>query len=330
MAENNATQTQGIAAGTSPNATNQTGKIGKPSIFRYPTNMRIEKDTDYLELKIADYQAPGLSLGSINSEKLDLSSIGKFTEASTTQKFQDPKTTTTILLPIPQSITDSSSVNWGEESFNPLDVLGLASGDAALNLDTDKGMEMLSGATSAIKDQNTQKAAIAAITGKLANTLGRNIPYQSVIAKATGQVFNQNLELLFNGATIRSFPFNFDFAPRDNKEAQIVKQIIRILKVSMVPRAESSGIFLKTPRVFQLTYKKGGKKHPFLNSFKPMALIDMAVNYTASGTYATYYEGTPVHMTLNLTFKELNPIYDIDYDKVPLEEGVGYLSLIHI
>jgi len=54
MAENNATQTQGIAAGTSPNATNETGKTEKPNIFRYPTNMRIEKDTDYLELKIAD------------------------------------------------------------------------------------------------------------------------------------------------------------------------------------------------------------------------------------------------------------------------------------
>jgi len=324
MAENNATQTQGIAAGTSPNATNETGKTEKPNIFRYPTNMRIEKDTDYLELKIADYQAPGLSLGTINPKNPQISSIGKFTEASTTQKFQDPKTTTTILLPIPQSITDSSSVNWGEESFNPLDVLGLSAASAGVNLNKDTATDILGGAKNAIKDENVQKAAVAAITNQLVNTLGRNIPYQSVIAKATGRVLNQNLELLFNGATIRSFPFNFDFAPRDDKEAQIVKQIIRTLKVSMVPKAEASGIFLKTPRVFQLTYKKGGKKHPFLNSFKPMALIDMAVNYTGSGTYATYYEGTPVHMTLNLTFKELNPIYDTDYDKVPLEEGVGY------
>jgi len=326
MAENNATQTQGIAAGTSPNATNQTGKIGKPNIFRYPTNMRIEKDTDYLELKIADYQAPGLTLatGNIDTKNPQASTIGKFTEASTTQKFEDPKKTTTILLPIPQSITDSSSVNWGEGSFNPLEAFVLSAASAGVDLNIDTAAGILGGAKNAIKDENVQKAAVAAITNKLVNTLGRNIPYQSVIAKATGQVFNQNLELLFNGATIRSFPFNFDFAPRDDKEAQIVKQIIRTLKVSMVPKAEASGIFLKTPRVFQLTYKKGGKKHPFLNSFKPMALIDMAVNYTGSGTYATYYEGTPVHMTLNLTFKELNPIYDTDYDKVPLEEGVGY------
>ena len=48
----------------------------------------------------------------------------------------------------------------------------------------------------------------------------------------------------------------------------------------------------------------------------------MTVNYTQSGTYATYYDGTPVNMRMNITFKELNPVYIEDYsDDVP---GVGY------
>jgi hypothetical protein len=43
-------------------------------------------------------------------------------------------------------------------------------------------------------------------------------------------------------------------------------------------------------------------------------LTDVSVNYTGEGVYATYDNGTPVSMIMNLSFKELAPIYDIDYD----------------
>ena len=48
------------------------------------------------------------------------------------------------------------------------------------------------------------------------------------------------------------------------------------------------------------------------------------MNYTGSGTYATYDDGTPVHMKLNLTFQELNPIYNEDYEDANAGKGVGY------
>ena len=55
-----------------------------------------------------------------------------------------------------------------------------------------------------------------------------------------------------------------------------------------------------------------------------MALTNMTVNYTASGAYATYEDATPVHLQMTLQFQELNPIYNEDYDDIPLEKGVGY------
>ena len=92
-----------------------------------------------------------------------------------------------------------------------------------------------------------------------------------------------------------------------------------------------NGIFLGTPNVFELTYKQGPKKHPFLHTFKQCALTDMSVNYTGEGVYATYGgsggggEGTPVSMILELGVKELEPIYDTDYKGDDnLKEGVGY------
>ena len=40
--------------------------------------------------------------------------------------------------------------------------------------------------------------------------------------------------------------------------------------------------------------------------------------------YSTYDDGTPVSMTLDLSFKEIQPIYDIDYDARPGTQAVGY------
>ena len=133
------------------------------------------------------------------------------------------------------------------------------------------------------------------------------------------------MELLFNGVTLRSFSFSFDLAPRDERESDTIKRMLRIFKQNMQAKrssdgGNSSGLFLRSPNVFQLNYKTGRRNHNFLHKFKPMALLNMAINYTGAGTYATYDDTTPVHMKLDLSFQELNPVYSEDYDS---EEGKG-------
>ena len=50
----------------------------------------------------------------------------------------------------------------------------------------------------------------------------------------------------------------------------------------------------------------------------------LSVNYSGSNTYATYSDGTPVHMQLSLSFRELTPIYNEDYNSTEGKTGVGY------
>ena len=38
-----------------------------------------------------------------------------------------------------------------------------------------------------------------------------------------------------------------------------------------------------------------------------MALVNIGVNYTGTGTYATYEDGSPVVYNLSLAFQELHP-----------------------
>ena len=246
-----------------------------------------------------------------------------------------------IELPIPQELQDSNSVTWGEDRVNALELAALTVAQNAMASDGLSVEGSIAAAQAAVQALNTgidvpglsadtQSAVRAAISGAAVGALGSNVSAKSVIARSTGQILNNNLELLFQGVNLRSFPYSITFSPRGYKEGLLVKDIIRSLKMSMAPKAgeiqegSNQSIFIKSPDVFQLKYLRDGEDHPFLNAFKICALTGMSVNYTNAGTYASYDDGTPVNIRMNLTFKEINPIYHEDYLQDGAGSGVGY------
>ena len=260
-----------------------------------------------------------------------------FTDANTRIK-NNTITKYNIELPMPQELNDSNSVTWGDDTMNAIELAGLA---IAQNVMEKGGVNAIQDSQAAIRtmlsgvdlpniNSETTNAIRAAISGAAIGALGSNVSADSVIGRSTGQILNSNLELLFQGVNLRSFPYSITFSPRSSREAQVVMAIIRSLKQSMAPKAgeyngSAQGIFLKSPDLFQLEFLKDGDPHPFLNKFKLTALTGMAVNYTNSGTYASYEDGTPVNLRMDLTFKEINPIYFEDY--LPGnggDGGVGY------
>ena len=240
-----------------------------------------------------------------------------------------------VELPIPQEVNDSNVVTWGDDTMNIFQLAGVAAASQFMakpgesfqkGLDViQKGIDLGEGLSTP-----TQNAIRNAIAGAAINQIGGNVNASSIIARSTGQVLNSNLELLFGGVNLRTFPFSVTFTPRYYEEMLEVKQIIRQLKSSMNAKGKTmsagsaSGAFLKSPDVFSLRYLHNGQDHPFLNRFKLCALTGMTVNYTNSGTYASYEDGSPVSIRMNLTFKELNPIYSEDYDGMSDDEGVGF------
>ena len=260
-----------------------------------------------------------------------------FTDANTRVK-NNMKTKYNIELPIPQEVNDSNQVTWGDDRVNAIQLAGLAiakdiieEGPAnAIQKSQQAIRAMLSGVQLPDVGSQTTNAVRAALSGAAVGALGGNITADSVIARSTGQILNSNLELLFQGVNLRTFPYSITFSPRSSDEAKVVKAIIRSLKQSMSPKAgnyngSAQGIFLQSPDLFLLEYLKDGAPHPFLNKFKLAALTGMSVNYTNAGTYTSYEDGTPVNLRMDLTFKEINPIYHEDY--LPFngaDEGVGF------
>ena len=159
----------------------------------------------------------------------------------------------------------------------------------------------------------------------------RSIKYLDANHKMTKDETNE----LFKMTLLSPTAFNIQhwrFDVIENKELrEEIKKIIRTFKKASVPKKNStddakSGVFISAPDIFQLAYMKGNSPHPFLNKFIPAALVNMNVNYTGSNTYATYHDGTPVHITMQLDFQELNPIYFEDYEALEKakDTSVGY------
>ena len=247
-----------------------------------------------------------------------------------------------IELPMPQEVAEQNAVTWGDDRMNAIEIAGLAIAQDIMAGGAGEGegsrvqrsqeaiRAFLEGVNIDGLNSQTTNAIRAAISGAAVGALGSNVSPSSVVARSTGQILNNNLELLFQGLNLRSFPYSITFSPRSKDESDVVKAIIRSLKMSMAPKAgefngsSAQGIFLKSPDVFQLEYLKDGEPHPFLGRMKLTALTGMNVNYTNSGTYASYEDGTPVNIRMDLTFKEINPIYHEDYAEKDSGSGVGY------
>ena len=272
-----------------------------------------------------------------DGEVQDMKFVTEFTDANSRINAKK-KTKYNIELPIPQEVNDSNQVTWGDDKMNALELAGLAVAQKFMKNGAIESIQesqqairaMISGVDIPGIEGKTANAVRAALSGAAIGALGSNISASSVIARSTGQILNSNLELLFQGMNLRSFPYSITFSPRSEKESTVVKAIIRSLKMSMAPKAgqfngSAQGIFLQSPDLFQLEYRKNGLPHPFLNKMKLTALTGMNVNYTNAGTYASYDDGTPVNIRMDLTFKEINPIYHEDYlPGYGAGEGVGF------
>ena len=303
------------------------GNKRKFGSFRYPM-ARLDNDSDYLEIKIVEYKAPGFDKsGTGQSLRLKTSS------ESLQKNIENPLGT--IFLPIPESILDSNGVTWGEDSLNGLAASALGIGLKTITAESSKeAVKALTGETKEavgglLSDNMTIQAINSTFASMAVNALGGNTSAGGILARQTGSVLNPNMELLFGGVQLRSFSFDFDLVPRDEQESNVIKKIIRTFKKSMNAKNssgddKSTGLFIKSPDVFKLTYKTGRRNHEFLHKFKPMALLNMGVNYTGAGTYATYDNTAPVHMKINLSFQELNPIYSEDYETQEGQEGTGF------
>ena len=286
----------------------------KKNVYRYPYDI-LDETTDYLLIECLEYKASG--------------NISDFIGANSSQTtLKKASNKFSIVLPVPDNIATGNKVGWGDFRLSNVGgALANAAGNA-MNVAAEANIvETFREAGTTLYDNvkaagtlGGNSSLISYIKGRVSaevvNSLtGSNISANQLIAKQSGQIVNQNLELLFAGVTLRDFGFAWNLTARDQKESIEILEFIRKLKRAQSPkRAQDTG-FLQSPDVFRLSYRTGARTHDYLNAFKICALQSIGVNYTGSGVHMTYPDGAPVHQVLNLSFKELEPIYAEDYQE---------------
>lgn len=306
---------QEVLGGGSGNNANDEGEAGdtsRPS--SEPPKNRAGTRDQFGDMNYPKTRDPQQDIIKFDMLKYEPKKIERF--AFGTRSAPSGRSIGSVTLPIPGGISDSNACNWGDDTMNPLQIAG--AGLALSELDVSKVPGGLSGAISGLVDsvkQNNEiiKGGIAGATA--ATAVGSNI--NSLLGRTQGMILNPNLELLFQAPTLRPFTFQFKMSPRSADEAEEIVRIIRFFKQGMAPIREESRLFLKTPHTFRIKYVQLGSQDesPFLNKFKECALLSCSVQYTPEGNYAPYEDGAMSSYQMSLQFKELEPVYNDDYEK---------------
>ena len=223
-----------------------------------------------------------------------------------------------VTLPIPSQLADTNAVGWNQSEFNDLQMAGLQAGSRVMNsgnffgavqAEVENGLNALG--------NNTQGAKSAIQSFLLGGLPGINKSTNEILGRMNGQMLNPNLELIFNGPTLREFQYSFRLTPRSDLESRMVRKIIRFFKQGMSVKETTTNLFLSSPNIFQPRfYNKQGKQHTFINVIKKCACKSFTVNYVPDNTYMTLPNSSMTAYDISMSFTELDPIVDMDYSEL--------------
>jgi len=306
-------------------------------IYRYPNDLQINDNTDYIRFQFYEYQPPfrrggeGAS-GYYQTESRE-GNIGK-------------KHKQEILLYMPQDVSTSMSTSWGGKEI---------SNAAAGFLSTYANTTAADGA--AIDNIAAGKNMLAAIPttigaglvnlGLNATGAQSNLGMNDILGGTAGVILNPNTELLFGGPAIRNIGFKFKMAARSEKEARTMIAICRQFQyhasskmgaASPVVEGTVKGLqtignitgvtkkknnwsdekianwattnnFITVPDLCLFKYMTGSDQNNIINQYKACAITNVDVNFTPDGSYSTLIGGFPSALELSVKFVETKIIY---------------------
>ena len=274
--------------------------------LRYPETLNVNQDKLRISvLKFEGRQFKGQALAFSDRKEWQKRSIGSVT------------------LPVPTSVSDQNAASWGEDTMNAGQMMASSIAMEAIDPTKEGGgaVEMTAKGIDAANiggGESVKKALKQYFVGQATGVKG-------ILARTEGKIINPNMELIFNGPQLRPFNFTWKMSPRSEAESIVIKKIIRMFKQSMAPQRGEAQLFLKSPNTYKLQFIHAAtrKEHDFLPLIKECAMTGFNVNYTPDGNYATYRNSAMVAVELTFTFKELEPIFNNDYENDG-DSSIGY------
>lgn len=224
-----------------------------------------------------------------------------------------------IVLPLPNVFTDQQSHGWSTET-GIIGTIGRAMTSASAGNLAGKALSGLGGAVGG------KLGAVAGAAGGVASAVP-DISIDKVLGASSSSLglrkplidpgYFQN----YTGSEPREFGMVWDLVPSSGAEANDIVMIIMKLKEYASPQKMVNGVSLYAPYFFSIEFG-----NPFISA---MAKIDrvviknITVDYGADGFMQQHFDGMPKHMTLSLSFAEVDMSTADDYNsqKVPKSKG---------
>ena len=326
-----------------------TGFENQSQLYAYPFDIDLDQD----HLKITRYEYLRSSINASKPPTLeginDKGDAAQFSAVTGVREVDGGSVLGalkgSVILPMPK-VTDVNAADWGKSELNAqgMAAAGLASKLIGQPGETPDERERRLQAFKELREQRggeeggsvrrkTTGAIYNQIVAKTAGLLlGTDLNADTVLARQGGTVLNPNAEMLFQGPALRDFTFKYRMIARNRDEGQMIRNIIRFLKLGMAPKFRSS-TYLKSPDVFSLQYKRGrgaptNSEDGILdtvNRFSPggLALTSINTDYAPNSYWSAYSDSQPVEITMDLNFVELRPIYYNDQVLTPTS-SVGF------
>jgi hypothetical protein len=212
--------------------------------------------------------------------------------------------TDSVSMYLPPNVEESTSAKYDEASTGLAGFLLSSFGNEIKDMDAAAIARKLGGGLEGIGKELTFKAIGAA--GELVGAEG----LEALSKKAFGEASNPYMEVLFDQMSLRTFTYNFQFAPRNQEEAEEVQNIIQLFRFHMAPELRPNvNRYVGLPSQFDIHYmflSKDGvaSENNYYNRIATCVLTDCKVNYTPTGV-KSFEDGGPVQTTMTLSFKEI-------------------------
>jgi len=218
--------------------------------------------------------------------------------------------TDSVAIYLPANVQDNYGVTYTAAETGLLGALaagGFAAGSSwAANDFEGVARAILRGGTNVIEEL-LMKAGMA-----VAETLTGAEGGYELANKVFQRAANPYMEVLFQSLPMRTFTYNFTFAPRNAKEQDQVRDIIKIFRFHMAPELRGAqNRFFTLPSEFDIHYMYHDgdttKENDFYHKIATCVLTNCNTDYTPGGVHS-HADGSPVKITMALTFTETEMI----------------------
>ena len=143
----------------------------------------------------------------------------------------------------------------------------------------------------------------------IAHNTGATNDISAIMLRSRNRAINPQVQMIFRGTANREFQFEFDLQPRSMKERDSIHDIINTFKRFAAPEIaahEGQGRYFIPPAQFDIKFFFKDKENQFIGRISTCVLTNVTVDYNRSPPFASFDDGNPVHIQLQLRFKEVD------------------------